>query len=368
MAFVDAAKYNEVRKMRGLPIGAIVPWAAESSAIPTGWVICNGRAEDIEKYPLLYEVIGNTYGGTAGSTFRVPKLTNSQKAIVDIFQGHFNWLQSKGDAHAPEYSNKSDDEFWTIVGGGTNGDEGSNNQQTWISTIDLVGEIASPPNFLASYDAITISEGSYFAVATYEGTHLYDYHMNMHSHGIANTSSTESTAYQHGSGQAVHCPGGGWPVGSCKMVCNQTPCLRPRNGLKYANNSGHLNSEFAYWSSPAAGGGSVLPVPGGETASGGYYPGDGRCSGSMTCASFGGNDKILFTSLSNDETSPTNEHAHGTNSYIFESTFGVTSPGIVDNIGINNVAIVNSSGLNFGSITATTATPSLDAVFIIRAY
>jgi microcystin-dependent protein len=369
MAFADAAKYNEVRRMRGLPIGTIVPWAAESSAIPTGWLVCNGRNNDIDEYPLLYEAIGNVYGGTAGSTFKVPALTNNQKGIVDISEGYFTVLQGKGDAHKPQYSSKSDDEFWKLVGGGNNGNEAANTQSTWQSTIDLVGEFSGSPDFLATYDDITITEGSYFGISIYNSYNLMDYHMSMHSHGIANESSTETTSYNHDSpGQAVRCPSGGWPVGSCKMVCTQTPCLRVRNGLQYANNSGHLNESFSKWSSPAAGGGSVQPVPGGETASGGYYPGDGRCAGNMTCASYSGNDKITFTSLSSDEKVDSQPHNHTSSQFDFEADFSVTSPGIVNNVKINTVKIVNSSGENFGNITATTVTPTLDMVFIIRAY
>ena len=375
MAFADAAKYNEVRRMRGLPIGTIVPWAAESSAIPTGWLVCNGRNNDIEEYPLLYEAIGNVYGGTAGSTFKVPALTNSQKGIVDIYPGHFEYLGSSGmgggnfyDASKPEYTSKTADPFWSLVGGSSNGDESANTQSTFLSTIDLVGEFDGSPDFLATYDDITISEGSYFGIATYNKYYLMDYHMSMHSHGVANESDTETTSYNHEGGQAVRCPSGGWPVGSCKMVCTQTPCLRTRNGVRYANNSGDLNDSFSKWDSPAAGGGSVLPVPGGETASGGYYPGDGRCKGNMTCNSYSGNDKILFTSLSNDEVADSQPHNHTSNQYDFEASFTVISPGIVDNVKINNVKIVNSSGENFGTITATTVTPTLDMVFIIRAY
>ena len=375
MAFADAAKYNEVRRMRGLPIGTIVPWAAEASAIPTGWLVCNGRNNDIEEYPLLYECIGNVYGGTAGSTFKVPSLTNNQKGIVDVYQGHFEWLSSTGaaggqfyDASKPEYTSKSADPWWSLIGGGDNGNQSANTQSTWLSTFDLVGEFDGSPNFLATYDDITITEGSYFGIATYNKYYLEDQHLSQHSHGVANESDDTTTSYNNESGQAVRCPSGGWPEAECKLVCTQTPCLRTRNGVRYANNSGDLNDSFSKWDSPAAGGGDVQPVPGGETASGGYYPGDGRCGGNMKCASFGGNDKILFTSLSNEEKADSEPHNHQSNQYDFESSFNVISPGIVNNVKINTVKIINSAGVNFGTITATTLTPTLDMVFIIRAY
>lgn len=387
MAFADAAKYNEVRRMRGLPIGTIVPWAAESSAIPTGWLVCNGRNNDIEEYPLLYECIGNVYGGTAGSTFKVPALTNNQKGIVDVFQGHFQHLvngiggngswnytggakpASIGIPSRPEYTSKSADPWWNLIGGGDNGNQSANTQSTWLSTFDLVGEFDGSPNFLATYDDIGMTEGSYFGIATYNKFYLEDQHLTQHSHGIANESDDTTTAYNHDTnGQAVKCPSGGWPEAECKLVCTQTTCLRTRNGVRYANNSGDLENSFSKWDSPAAGGGTVKPVPGGETASGGYYPGDGRCAGNMKCASYSGDDKILFTSRSNNEVADSEPHNHSSNQYDFESTFTVVSPGIVNNVKINTVKIINSSGVNFGTITATTVTPTLDMVFIIRAY
>ena len=376
MAFADAAKYNEVRRMRGLPIGTIVPWAAESSTIPTGWLICNGRNNDIEEYPLLYECIGNVYGGTAGSTFKVPSLTNNQKGIVDVYPGHFEYLGSTNmsggafvPASKPEYTSKSADPWWSLIGGSSNGDESANTQSTWLSTIDLVGEFNGSPDFLATYDDITLSDGSYFGVAIYKKRYLMDYHMSMHVHGIANESESESTSYAHeASGQAIKCPSGGWKVESCKMVCTTTQCLRARNGLKYANNSSDLDNSFSKWDSPSAGGGTIKPVPGGQTASGGYYPGDGRCEGAMTCASFSGNDKITFTSLSSDETADSQPHSHSSSQYDFEASFSVTSPGFVNNVKINTVKIVNNAGENFGTILGTTTTPTLDMVFIIRAY
>lgn len=372
MAFVDAVKYNQVKSMKGLPIGAIIPWSADAAAIPKGWAVCNGNTVEVTRYPLLYKIIGNTYGGTAGSTFRIPQLTNSAKGIVDIFQGHFNYLQGKGAAYQPEYSSRAQDPFWSLVGGADNGNQTSNSQTTWLSTIDLVGEINSPPNFLATYDTITMTPGEYFAVATYEPTKLRDFHLQPHAHGIANTSQTESEAYRRTSNLAVQCPSGGWNEGSCRINCNRTQVLRVREGELYANRSGDLNTAFARWAGPAAGGGEVRPVPGGETASGGYYPGDGRCQGDMTCASFGDTDRILFTSLAAGaaEASLSNvaDHGHNSNNYFFEGQLNVVSPGIRSDISINNVAIVNSSGLNFGTITATTATASLEMIFIIRAY
>lgn len=63
----------------GIPIGSImcVFVDAASAATPNtadvadnypGWLYCNGQTVNVEDYPLLYEVLGNRYGGTPPSS------------------------------------------------------------------------------------------------------------------------------------------------------------------------------------------------------------------------------------------------------------------------------------------------------------
>ncbi|HEX6100183.1 MAG TPA: phage tail protein [Thermoanaerobaculia bacterium] len=52
--------------------------------IPDGWLACDGTVVPTDRYPVLYKVIGNTYGGDAGgSTFTLPNLQNA----VAVSQG-----------------------------------------------------------------------------------------------------------------------------------------------------------------------------------------------------------------------------------------------------------------------------------------
>jgi microcystin-dependent protein len=41
---------------------------------PVGWAFCDGRTLQVQQNSALYAVIGNTYGGTAPSTFALPNL------------------------------------------------------------------------------------------------------------------------------------------------------------------------------------------------------------------------------------------------------------------------------------------------------
>jgi microcystin-dependent protein len=41
---------------------------------PYGWLLCDGSVYNIQQYPALFSIIGNTYGGTINKTFKVPDL------------------------------------------------------------------------------------------------------------------------------------------------------------------------------------------------------------------------------------------------------------------------------------------------------
>ena len=373
MAFADVTKYNRVRSMKGLPVGAIIPWASDQGQIPTGWITCNGATISQETYPILYRVIGTTYGGTAGSTFKLPPLTQGQPSVMDAFRGHYNYLKSKGAAHKPFSNSISDDPFWSIIGGGTNGDSGSNSQTFWISTLDLVGvENSTAVNFQGLYDDMEVSDGSYFFISNYSIVELGVQHKPSHSHGDP---TTESTSYSTVGSEASRCNGTGrnsW----CNIGCDSTSAFRVARdpgmhvSISYGNNQSDLRRNYAYgtdgrtgWTSRGGGGGFFPTTAYAETVASLYRDGDGYCSGNMRC----GND-ILFTSKSHDDTASGAGHQHGPNNYRMEGKYAVISPGLRTNIALNTVRINNSPGVNFGTINVETSTPSLEMLYIIRAF
>jgi hypothetical protein len=380
MAFADSTKYNTVRSLKGLPIGAIIPWSSDQSNIPRGWTICNGRVISNTTYPLLYEVIGNAYGGTEGSTYKLPPLTNNPKGIVDIFRGHYNYLRGRGDAYSPETSSIANDRFWQIVGGGNNGDEGSSTQTDWQSTADIFGEFLGSPNFFASYEEITIADGSFSDTTSYTERRLYDYHLQSHTHGVDNE---EVTSLSLNNNRAVQCYSGAWADAGgsfCRVNCNRTSVRRVAGYSAQATGRimiGNNETDFQdAWGRPRnmnstytrpGGGGNGGQAAVGETSSAGtvYINGDGFCGGSMSC----GGD-TLFTSLSNSQKNigDVAPHEHGTSNYNFTGRYSVISPGIRNDISINTVRIDNQAGVNFCTILANTATPSLEMLYIIRAY
>lgn len=59
-----------------VPIGAVVPYAGSSTALPEGWLLCNGAGVSRTTYANLFAIIGTTYGSPSTSTFALPDLEN----------------------------------------------------------------------------------------------------------------------------------------------------------------------------------------------------------------------------------------------------------------------------------------------------
>ena len=59
----------------GVPVGTIIAFAGPKSALPDGWLMCDGSDYDASNviYAPLFDVIGNTWG-TNGTNFKVPDL------------------------------------------------------------------------------------------------------------------------------------------------------------------------------------------------------------------------------------------------------------------------------------------------------
>lgn len=56
-------------------LGAIVAFACPENQIPTGWMVCDGRAIDRVQYANLFTAIGTTWGsGNGHSSFNIPDL------------------------------------------------------------------------------------------------------------------------------------------------------------------------------------------------------------------------------------------------------------------------------------------------------
>ena len=69
------------------PIGSIIIFGGTNGQtnVPSGWLLCDGTLYDADDYPMLADIIGITYGGTAGTNFNVPDLsTRSGVGSADV--------------------------------------------------------------------------------------------------------------------------------------------------------------------------------------------------------------------------------------------------------------------------------------------
>ena len=76
----------------GVPIGSITMWAGNNLSIPTGWLLCDGNAYDKSTYPLLYDVIGDTFKTKIiiNTKFQVPNLIQRFPLGASINDGKMN--------------------------------------------------------------------------------------------------------------------------------------------------------------------------------------------------------------------------------------------------------------------------------------
>ena len=77
MANYEATRYDynasNLTGIQGLNTGLIVPWS--DSAVPSGFLECDGDAVSRVTYAALFAVIGTTYGsGNGSTTFNLPDL------------------------------------------------------------------------------------------------------------------------------------------------------------------------------------------------------------------------------------------------------------------------------------------------------
>src|SRR6056300_1323548 len=80
MANYEATKYDfdgaNLTGIEGIPTATIVPWS--DSAVPSGFLECDGDAVSRSTYADLFAIVGTTYGSGDGSTtFNVPDLQDN---------------------------------------------------------------------------------------------------------------------------------------------------------------------------------------------------------------------------------------------------------------------------------------------------
>jgi len=348
-------RYGKTKSMKGFPIGSIVPWASDTSAIPVGWIPCTGTVFQISRYPLLFDVIGNVYGGTPDSTFAVPEL-NQGRAVVDIYPGYYDYLKTVGAAHyESDSSTRNIDPFWINVGENTN----LSNNFTHLSTIDVIGQIANPkPNLVATVKNVIFNKGNYTETYGIHPRKLSDRHLAEHNHGT-DIIGEISSSFRIPGGRSDDCRSNrgsttfilrdcsldneicsqSLTVGSRSVPSNASGCY-VRGGSTHSNNSRSLQNN-----------------------------GNGFAQGDMY-ANIVAPGAFFASSLSTETATTWNNitgHTHTATEGEFRCSVTAQKDYTFYDISSNGVTM-NQPAPNAATINMNSKTPTLSMTFIIRAY
>ena len=147
-----------------LPAGMVVQWV--TSTAPTGWLLCNGSTYNASSDPIyqeLFNVIGNQFGGTNNTNFKVPDYrgmflrgagTNAQTGYTSYVGQTLNTQQTdcvQEHTHNTDLSTRrgtaSDSANFVM----SSNNVGGANTQTWTSSTQTTGRYSSVETRPVSY-------------------------------------------------------------------------------------------------------------------------------------------------------------------------------------------------------------------------
>ena len=74
-----------------IPVGVVVPYAGATA--PTGWLLCQGQLVSKDTYPLLWALLGDTYGTSTATQFYLPDL----QSVFVAGKGTVGWSNALGE-------------------------------------------------------------------------------------------------------------------------------------------------------------------------------------------------------------------------------------------------------------------------------
>ena len=360
--------YNNTKTMKGAAVGTIIPWTGALSAVPAGWLLCNGSYENIADYPELYACIGTTYGSGVG-VFRLP--TMGGRTLADITA-----------ANVPSGTPAV---FTNLIG--TDGSNTTANNVT--SNIDLTVNIdnnAATGGYAAIMDDVSPTNPAYFESFKTTERKLGDLHMATHTH-----TGEYNSVQKLNSPRIEACQGAGSnsPFSGCGLFGNADCCETLSHYLVELNwtanqvNAIYKNSILGGY--PIGGSGNDPSVNASGTPTTNSPP---RVNGPPKNWLGSSDDTLLksensgyafnwpttlsgdFTTWTTGNTNQLTGHAHGDINYsINAGNFNISQPVTVDDIQPGNITPINTTG-NVGilSMEADTATPSLTSTYVIKAF
>ena len=368
---IMAVNYNSLKSLKGTSIGTIVPWCGDNSFIPKGWIACDGETLTVTNFPMLYEIIGNRYGGVSGVSFNTP--TFSQKGVVDYHTSHDNIAGISMSNVFKNLINDTNDMANAVV-------------STPSSNIDLRVNQTPFNNIAAIITTQTLVEPSFSDAVYIAGRLLGDDHIASHSH---------PTGFQTvgGPSQWVEaCQNGTVNCGNayeCEDDCNNNEFyITEANNGGSAFNSGNRNGQSLYKGTPEGGvaiyqaggtpsasvdfartnsyGDQGTPAPGGSAVRN-FILSTNDCVSSNT-GSFAYNTSLDQNAV-NFVDNGHNVHDHL--SLFYDITIGsmaIPASYNINNVGTSNILPQNQPLQDIGTLQIDVDTPVCQVKYIIRAY
>jgi microcystin-dependent protein len=353
---IMAVNYNSLKTLRGTSIGTIVPWCGDIAAIPKGWIACDGETLSVTNFPMLYEIIGNRYGGTLNVSFNTPNFSN--KGVVDYHTSHST---ISGIGMPDVFKNLIND---------TN-DVANASVSTPSSNIDLRVDQVGYNNIAAAITTQSLVDPSFSDAVYIAGRLLGDDHIASHSHPtdfetVGQPSSwVEACQTNNGS----NC----FSAFECRDDCNNNNFYPteannpygqslfkgfPEGGLaiyQAVSGAGTANVDFARQNSYGGSGIRNYILPSDDPAS-------------SNTGLFGYNtslDQNAVNFVSNNH----NVHDHLSMSYdITKGSMSIPANYNINNIGTSNVTPQNEPLRDIGRIQIEVDTAVCQVKYIIRAY
>lgn len=349
-----------------MAVGTIIPWAGGEDSIPKGWIACTGETKNTIDYPLLFSVIGYYYGGSS-TFFRLPEL--NAKTLCDM-----------KSSYLPSGTSTI---FSSQIG--TNSSNISN--QIYESNIALTVNIdngLSSGNYSGKITGQTINPPTYFDELVMAQRSLGDHHMPTHSH------SGSFSSVDEGSGMVEGCQVGGAfnyinPVGQGCGFLQTQDCCDDQDIFRSEINNASLDVNNYFKTSIAGGysmGGSGAAFSQAVSLTNApprinSLPKNWTGSADNTLTQTG-NFNFATTLSSTYTTWPTagagadtSLAAHNHESLpwsVNKGSFEIQANISVTDVGPGNVTPVNADWTDLLQFNATTTTPSLRVMYIIKAW
>ena len=357
-----AVNYNFLKSLKGTAIGTIVPWTGDLTAIPKGWVQCNGQLLQVTDYPYLYEVIGNKYGGVLNVEFRLPNVQG--RAIVDYHTSHASSTGMSSDFSA--LVNDTND-----VANQTNLSRNSN--------IDLFTYFNNNVNDMLGFiEEVELNDPIYFDGLSTAGRAMGDHHYPSHGHGgtfnvVSGPNQWAEACQNNGNANcALFCPDDCGSPQYNRMEANYPTDERQRIGVFDGSpESGSFISRSGNYGS--AQGWASRRKPGQNQSTNYNYVDSGSMDVESSISSpwsFAGVDtQSPYANFVNSGQDNMDAHLHPAMFYeLTKGSMNLPATLVVNDVGRGNVQPINSSNQDIGTIRVNTQTPQLSVLHIIRAY